>query len=113
MNEETVHIDYEMEFGNKNRKFFVKVTFEPFKMYVDLKGLPPTALLCAICDGVPFLISKCGPSGKTVRNFVDSDWIINDWGGDKELVAAVKKRKEMILAELPIIKEKIANGEIK
>ena len=35
-------------------------------------------------------------------------WVINEWGGNKELVAAIKKRKQMILDDLDRLKEKYA-----
>lgn len=96
----------EIELGNKKRKFFVKVYFEPFEIWVDLQGLPNTAFLCAMCDGISLLECEVGDKGKEKRLFINIEWAINEWGGDSEIVDALKKRKQMIIDDLPRLKEK-------
>lgn len=98
----------EIELGNKTRKIFCKVKFEPFEIWIDFKGLPITAFLCAVCDGVPLMEAKCGAREKLKRCFVNIEWCINEWGGDKEVVNALKKRKQIIIDDLPRLKEKYA-----
>lgn len=100
----------EIELGNKARKIFVKVYFDPLEIWIDLKGLPTTAFLCAMCDGISFIEGKVGAKGKESRTFVNIDWAINDWGGDQQIVDALKKRKQMILDDLPRLREKYGNS---
>lgn len=104
----------ELEIIHKEKqdvKFFIKLYFSPFEIWVDFKGLPQTAFLCALCDGVPFIQSKCGDKGKEERIFVNIEWVINEWGGDREIIEAIKKRKQMILDDLPKLKEKYGIAE--
>jgi hypothetical protein len=96
----------EIELGNRKRKIFVKIYFDQLEIWIDLKGLPTTALLCALCDGTPFIEGKVGAKGKEIRTFVNVEWAINDWGGDQEIVDDIKKIKQMILDDLPRLKEK-------
>jgi hypothetical protein len=96
----------ELEIGYKKRKIFIKVGFSPFEIWVDFHGLPQSAFLCAMCDAVPMIESKCGDKGKINRTFVNIEWVINEWGGDEEIIEAVKKRKQMILDDLPTLKQK-------
>lgn len=98
----------ELEIRNGKRSFFLKVDFDPFRVWVDFEGLPKDAFLCALYDGEKILQEKCGANSNSTRYFVDMDWCINDWNGDKEIVAAIKKRKQMIIDDLPRLKEKYA-----
>ena len=96
----------EIEIGNKKRRIFLKVYFDPLEIWIDLKGLPATAFLCALCDGIPLIQSKVGAKGKQERTFANIEWAINDWGGDQQIIDALKKRKQMILDDLPRLQEK-------
>lgn len=96
----------EIELGKCNRKFFLWVDLDTKQIKVDFKALPDTAFLCALCDGIALSQSKCGKNHNLIRTFVDIDWVINEWGGDEEIVKAVKKRKQMILDDLPRLREK-------
>lgn len=100
----------EIELGNKKRKFFLKVFFDPLEIWVDLSGLPNDATLCALCDGISFIEGKVGSKGQYTRRFVNIEWIINQWGGDKEIVEAVKKRKQKIIEDIPNLMEKYGNS---
>lgn len=102
--EEVKHL--ELELGKGKNKLFIKIDLDPFRIWVDTRGFPQTAFLCALCDAADIAISKCGEKGKIERQFFDIEWVINEWGGDKEIVEAVKKRKYMILDKLPKLKEK-------
>lgn len=87
----------EIQLGRKNRKIFMIVYPFDEEIYIDTKGLPPSATLCAMCDGTPFLVGKCGAKHDHERNFVNIEWAINEWGGPKDLVDALKKRKQMTI----------------
>lgn len=97
---------YELELGSESRKFFLKVLFEPFEIWVDFAGIPASAFLCAMFDGTEIMKSKVGSEGQYERTFVNIEWIINEWDADKEIIEAIKKRKQKIIDELPEMKEK-------
>ena len=101
---------YELELGKGKRKIFVRIEFEPLKIWIDTKGLPDSATLCAMCDAIPFSIAKCGNKYQHERYFVDMEWAINDWGGPEDIVEALKRRKQMIIDDLPKMKEKYENA---
>ncbi len=96
----------EIELGNKKRKIFLKVFFDPFEIWIDTKGLPQEAFVCMLCDATPMFESECGSKSNLKRIFVNIEWAINDWGGDQEIVDALKKRKQMIIDDLPRLKQK-------
>lgn len=97
----------EIELGSGNNKVFLKIHFEPLEIWIDTKALGPTGMLCAMCDGTPFLQSQCGSSKRgLLRFFVNIEWAINEWGGETEIVEALKVRKQMIIDDLPRLKEK-------
>jgi len=97
----------EIELGDPEKLLlFLYIKFEPLKIWVDTKGLPLTAVLCASFDGTEFMTATVGEKGDIERCFLDIDWVINDWGGDAELVKALKRRKQITLDELPELKAK-------
>lgn len=96
----------EIELGNEKRKFFIKVVFEPFEIWIDFRGIPKTAFLCAMFDSIPMIRAKCGEEKDEERFFAKIDWFIDEWGGDKEIIEAMKTRKQMIIDDLPNLKEK-------
>lgn len=57
-------------------------------------------------DGTKLVQCQCGKNHNLTRIFVNIDWAINDWGGSKEMVEALKKRKQMTLDDLPRLKAK-------
>jgi len=103
---ETINIDCEIELGTENRPFFVLLSYNPFEMYVDLSVLPQAATLCLLADGCGVLNAMCGEDKNIQRRFVNSNWVINEWGGDKELVNAIKKSKQRLLDDLPDLMKK-------
>ena len=100
----------EIELGDDKRRIFVKVYLDTCEIWIDTQGLPESAILCAMCDATPFLKCICGENDEHERFFVNIDWAINDWGGDKEIVLALKKRKQMIFNDLPRLREKYLKG---
>lgn len=98
---ECVKIDYELELGKGKDHIFILVAYEPLQIYIDFKALPQSAFLCALCDGIKFITSECGEKGKYKRTFVNSEWVLNKWGGDESLIIAIKKRIKMIKDDLP------------
>lgn len=103
----------EIELGNKNRKIFIIIYPFEEEIYIDTQGLPETAILCAICDGTPMLVAKCGTKKKHERNFLPIEWVINQWGGDQVIVDAVKKRKEMIMENMQKYRDDLSKPEEK
>ncbi|HUU86567.1 MAG TPA: hypothetical protein VMX17_02290 [Candidatus Glassbacteria bacterium] len=95
----------EIELGDEERKFFVLLDLDTEDIYIDFEGLPITACLCASFDSTPVISAKVGENGDLERTFVNVEWVINDWGGDKEIVEAIKIRKKMILDDLDKFKE--------
>lgn len=103
---ETVRPMIEIEIGDEKRKIYLKIDDEE-DIWIDLHGLPESAVLCALFDGGPMFTDEVGDeSSDERRSFVRMEWAINDWGGDKEFVEALKKRREMTLKDLPRLKEK-------
>lgn len=99
----------EIEIGhkkNKKKRIFLLVHFDPLEIWIDTAGLPESASLCAMGDAMPFKRAKVGENGTITRYFVNIEWAINEWGGPKELVDALKRRKELTLEELPELKKK-------
>jgi len=96
----------EIELENEGKSFFLKVFFNPTEIFVDTQALTKTAFLCAACDGIASLQSPCGENNDIVRYFLPIDWVIDEWGGNKEIVEAVKKRKQMILDDIENLKRK-------
>jgi len=82
----------EIQLGDRKKKIFVLVYPFEEEIWIDLKGLPNSAFLCACCDGITMMQAKVGKRDEK-RLFLPINWVINDWGGDKELVEAIKKRK--------------------
>jgi len=109
---ETKEADYnksgcEIELGNEKLKIFLKVFFDPVEIWIDTMGLPKVAFLCAMHDGTDCISSICGEEGEEQeRWFLPIEWVINGWGGDEQIVNAIKKRKELILNDLENLKEK-------
>ena len=101
--EEKPHI--EIELGDDKRKIYLIIDKDE-KIWVDLKGLPSDAELCMLFDGGPIIVTPVGEARKEKRTFVPIEWAITDWGGDDEIVEALKKRKQMTLEELPRLKKK-------
>ncbi len=93
----------EIEIGDKKKKkkVFLLLEFDPVQIWIDISGLPPSAYLCACIDGTPFKKAKVGENGNITRYFVNIEWAINEWGGPKDIVNALKNRKEMTMQELP------------
>lgn len=98
------YIEYEL--NNKNKKYFFSIEYESGDVWVDTKLLPQTALLCAMCDGTAMLATKCGKRSDLKRTMLPMEWVINEWGGHEEIVEAMKKRKKLILKELPTLRKK-------
>lgn len=96
----------ELQYGTNKLKQFIHIDLRDDSIWVDTLFLPDSAFLCALCDGTPLRRGKCGKSGRIYRTLVNIDWVINEWGGDKEIVDLVKQRKEQLMHELPELKEK-------
>lgn len=90
----------EYEIGEKRNKIYVLGNLENDEIWVDFNALPKSAFLCALCDCPSLLQAKCGEHGRKKRTFVSIEWAINEWGGPKEIVEALQKRKKMTLQDL-------------
>lgn len=98
---------YELELNHKKKKVFLLIYLDPLEIWVDTQGLPNTSFLCAMIDGASMLKSKVGDKKNMERVFVNIEWAINDWGGLEQIVSALKKRKQMIIDDLPNIRKKM------
>ena len=101
----------EQELGKGKRRIFLLIYPNESEIWIDLKGLPQTAVLCAMCDGIPLLEAEVGGKKKVTRTFVSIDWAIDKWGGDQVLVDAIKKRRTMILDRIEEMRAMIAMPE--
>ncbi len=100
----------ELEYKTGRGKHFIHIDLENDSIWVDLKYFPQSTFLCAMCDGTPIRWTKCGLR-KQERTFVNIDWLIEDWGGDKRLVDLIKNRKDKILSSLPDLKIKYGKSD--
>lgn len=107
MNDPNVGI--EIELGKGKRKFYIKVFFDPFAIWIDFQGLPEIAFLCACHEGTPIMNAKLVKEDEE-RLFVNIEWCIDFWRSDKKMLTALKKRKKMIMDEMPVYKELIAQS---
>ena len=99
------HIEIELRHHSEKSVFLI-ITPDS-EIWVDTKGLPNSAFLCACYDVVSLIKGKVGEEGKEEeRAFLPMDWLINDWGGPQDLIAILKKRKEETLEDLPRLREK-------
>lgn len=99
----------EIELGRSNRKIFLQILLEPFEIWIDTQGLPQSAFLCAMCDAQPMMQVQCGKRGNHTRYFLNIDWAINDWGGPKDFVQALKTRKQMMIDDREQLIKKYSN----
>jgi hypothetical protein len=94
---------------DKSFKGYLKVDLNTGQIFVDLMhSFPTSAFLCACFDGVECFTSPVGEDGEDEGTFVSIDWLINDWGGYPQIVEALKRRKELTLSEITVLKEKYA-----
>ena len=101
----------EIEIGDEKRKIFMLIYKLDESFWIDFQGLPNSAFLCALIDGQEMIQSVVGEKDEEVRTFIDMEWAINDWGGDKEIVEALKKRKQMTLDDMPRLRKKYWSEE--
>ena len=84
----------------KNKIYLITFPHEE-EIFIDTRALPKSALLCAMCDGISCFCANVGPQKrKQERCFIPIDWAINDWGGPKELVDAMKKRRQIMMDDM-------------
>lgn len=103
----------EIQLGSPRKRIFLNINLETQEIWVDTKGLPLTAMLCAMLDGTPMLEGNCGSGKKQVkRQFLPIEWCINEWGGSKNMVEALKITMEKALARIPEYIEKYKNCDI-
>ena len=99
-------LDYRLlEFGDKKGKVYLGVNVETQQIIVDTKFLPETAFLCACFDCQEMYSMDVGKDNEDKRTFIDIDWVINEWGGPKDLIEAIKRRKASIIKSIPQMKE--------
>lgn len=100
------NIGIEIELGKAGRKFYLKVFFEPVQIWIDFQGLPELAFLCACHDGAPILTAKLVKVDEE-RLFVNMDWCLDFYKTDKKMFAALNKRRQMIIDDIPTYKDLI------
>lgn len=100
----------ELEFSypkKKSFKTYLSVDLNTEEIFVDLMhGLPISCFLCASCDGALCFSAPVGSKGKKQGFFVSIEWLINEWGGQPDLVKAIANRKEKTLKDIPSLREK-------
>ena len=97
----------ERELGVTDKKrIFLLIDLDNGKSWADVEGLPDEAFFCASFDGVPMVEKKCGENVDFSRCFLPLDWLVEEWGGPEDFVAALSKRREMTNEELPSLREK-------
>lgn len=79
-------------YGKGKRHFHLLYDESTKDWWVDLKGLPQTCFLCACFDSTPIIQYQVGP--RTKREFVGLKWVMEEWGGDPELVETIAKAVE-------------------
>jgi len=74
--------------GKGKKKAFLIYTQENDTWWCDLSKLPNECFLCASYDGAS--IMQYEVEDGVTKEFVTFDWLANEWGGDKQIVAAVQ-----------------------
>jgi hypothetical protein len=92
--------------NQSKKKAFLMFDIVNEKLYCDVTIFPATMMLCAMCDGIPFLQSEVGARKGNKRFFVNIDWIIEEWGGPKDIVEATIQRKAIEFEQLTHYREK-------
>jgi|GEM_PF-7010049 len=107
------HKGCEIELSKGKESIFFKVFFDPDSIWIDIGVLPHSAFLCACLDGQPLIECESGESGLNKRQFLDIEWLINEWEGDPYIIEALKFQRSNIQADLPRLREKYccANGK--
>ena len=100
------HEYLELTYGKGRGAFVILIDLKDDTIWIDLKILPTSVFLCASYDGESMRIVKCGKKRTSERRFLNSHWVINEWGGPKELVSLIKKRIDHIRSDIPTFKEK-------
>lgn len=95
----------EIELGNEDNRIFLLIDSEE-RLWIDTMGVPHSAFFCALFDGIEIMTAEVGAEGGVLRQFIPMEWCIEHWGGDKQIVEALKKRKQMTLDDMPRIREK-------
>lgn len=96
----------EIEMGDTNRTFFLRIQLSDDSIWIDTKGLPEAVLLCAMHDGKEAYLGQCGDRSQYQRVFLPANWVINEWDGDKELINTIQARIDELKADLPKLKLK-------
>lgn len=101
----------EQELGKGKRRIFLLIYPHEEEIWIDFKGLPYSAFLCAMCDGTPLKQASVGAKKKQERTFCNIEWALTEWGGDKVLVEAIKTRKSKILEKIQEYKQMVPKYE--
>lgn len=81
-----------LTFGNR-KKAYVQVFPDTKEIWVDMDMYPISMLLCALVDGIGIMTTKIKDKD---HQFVNSEWVINEWGGPKEFIEHTIKGIERI-----------------
>ena len=85
----------------ENLKLYIMIDQEE-KIWVDTQGLPEIAVLCAMHDNKPMMMATIrDKEEEEKRRFLEIDWVIDEWGEDEELIEGLRKKKKMVLDNLP------------
>lgn len=95
----------EIEIEYKKEKIFLIFDLKEAKLWIDTQGLPQSAFFCAMFDGV-IAQANVGDKGQYDRYFLPIDWCINEWGGNKDIIKGLKKRKKMEFDKLEEYRKK-------
>lgn len=89
----------EMEHWSEDHKLVTYSMYDPKEkgIWIDITYFPTTCLLCALFDGTPYMKAAVGDSQDDERVFLPMDWLLEEWGGEKEIIAALKIAKPKIL----------------
>lgn len=84
--------------GEGKNKFYVLLFVPEKKIYLDINATPygDAMFLCAGHDGTEVFIQESNDKDKKKITFLPLEWIINDWGGSKDVIESCKKLREHI-----------------
>ena len=103
-------IEIELDNSKVKKKCYLLFDIEKEELWVPTEDLGRGVHLCAMFDGAPLMSSKVG-NGNEEKVFVKVNWAINDWGGPDNVVAALKKRRDIEIGKLKFYREKYLSNE--
>ena len=89
----------EVLFKNEFSKFYFKLFFKPFEIWIDVDGLPNEIRLAAMLDYTPFMM--CRLADDTQELFVNVSWVIESMKTThQDYIRILERRRNEVLTQM-------------